>query len=291
MSSRANGVSRPPGWPRIARRAAGLLPQYLVAVVVSVIVVVPILIAVVGGFKTTGELMSQPFRLPAEWLTENYMAVLRLPTFWQQLGNSLFVALGTVALTMGASSLAAFVFARMEFKRRDLVYNFFTIGLMFPLVVAILPLYLIMREIGLNNSLLGVIIVQAAYAVPQSIVILRSFFRALPGDLEDAAKIDGCSEFGFFWRVLIPLSAPAIAANSALGLVVSWNALFLPLVVLDDQSLWTLPLGTMQFQGEHFVEWARTMSFIVIALIPAMLFYFLAGRYIVSGLTRGAVKG
>jgi raffinose/stachyose/melibiose transport system permease protein len=291
MSSRVSVAPTGPRWSRFARRAVTLTPQYVIAVIVCIVVVVPIIIAMLGGFKTTGELMTHPFHLPEEWITENYVEILTLPAFWRQLRNSLVVGVGTVVLTMVTSSLAAFVFARMRFRGQGLVFNMFTLGLMFPLVVAILPLYLVMRSMSITDSLGGIILVQAAYGIPQSIVVLRNFFREVPDDLEDAARVDGCSEFGFFWRVLIPLSTPAIAANSALGLVVSWNALFLPLVVLDDENLWTLPLGTMQFQSQHFVEWAKTLAFVVIALIPAVVFYLLAERYIVSGLTRGAIKG
>lgn len=280
-----------PNWQRSVRKALSLAPQYLIVAAVSLIMLGPIAIAVLGGFKTTGELMNRPFSLPDNWLTENYKFVFALQTFWEQLRNSIIVAVGTVSLTMLSASMAAFVFARMSFKWRDLIFNFFTLGLMFPLMVAILPLYLLMRQVGLLNNLLGMVLVQAAYGLPMTIVVLRGFFRALPRDLEDAAYIDGCSAFGFFWRVLLQLSTPALAANAALGLVASWNALFLPLVVLDNERLWTLPLGTMQFQGQYFSEWSRVMAFVVIAMIPAVVFYLLAERYIISGLTGGALKG
>ena len=198
---------------------------------------------------------------------------------------------GTVALTMLSASMAAFVFARMSFKGRDLLFNYLMIGLLFPVIVAILPLFLLMRQLHLTNSLMGMILVQAAYGIPGTILVLRGFFRALPRDLEDAAYIDGCTSFGFFWRVLLRLSTPALAANAALGMVGSWNALFLPLVVLDKEEMWTLPLGTMQFQGQYATEWSRVMAFVVLAMIPAVIFYLLAERYIVSGLTGGSLKG
>jgi raffinose/stachyose/melibiose transport system permease protein len=284
-------LNRKINWQRFANKGLPLLPQYLIAIVVAVAMLTPIAIAVIGSFKTTGELMSKPFALPKEWILDNYQFVLALGTFWRQLRNSTVVMAGTVALTMSCSCMAAFVFARMTFKGRDLLFNFFMLGLLFPLIVAILPLYLIMRQLGLLNSLLGMILVQAAFGIPGTVLVLRTFFRSLPSDLEDASYIDGCTAFGFFWRVLLPLSTPALAANSALGMVGSWNALFLPLVVLDNQELWTLPLGTMQFSGQYFTEWARVMAFVVIVMIPAVAFYLLAERYIVAGLTGGAVKG
>jgi raffinose/stachyose/melibiose transport system permease protein len=278
-------------WQRFARKAVSRIPQYLIAIFVSLIVLAPLAIAILGSFKTTGELVSRPFSLPKEWLLENYRFVLAQESFWQQLRNSTIVMVGTVGLSVLSSSMAAFVFARMSFKGRDLLFNFFMIGLLFPLIVAILPLYLIMRQLDLLDSLQGMILVQAAFGIPGTILILRGFFRVLPRDLEDAAYIDGCTAFGFFWRVLIPLSTPALAANASLGMVGSWNAFFLPLVVLDDEKLWTLPLGTMQFSGQWFTEWARVMAFVVIAMLPAVVFYLVAERYIISGLTGGALKG
>lgn len=278
-------------WQRFRLKTLPLIPQYLIAVLISVIILVPIVTAVLGGFKTTGELLNSPFSLPDKWLIENYTFIITLPAFWRQLRNSSIVMIGTVGLTMASSSLAAFVFARMSFKGRELLFNFFLIGLLFPLVVAILPIYLLMRQLSLINSLWGIILAQAAFAIPGAILILRGFFRSLPRGLEDAAYIDGCTPFSFFWRVLLPLSTPAIAANSALNMVVSWNALFLPLVMLDSERLWTLPLGTMQFSGQYFTEWAKVMAFVVLAMVPAVAFYLLAEKYIISGLTGGAIKG
>lgn len=278
-------------WRRPARKALPLIPQYLIAIVVILLILGPIAIGVLGGFKTTGELLNRPFSLPKEWRLENYQFILNLEAFWQELLNSTIVMAGTVGLTMFSASLAAFIFARMSFRGRDLIFNFLMLGLLSPLMVVILPLYLLMRQMGLVNSLLGMILVQAAFAIPGATLILRGFFRALPRDFEDAAYIDGCTAFGFFWRVLLPLSMPALAANSALGMVVSWNALLLPLVVLDREELWTLPLGTMQFQGQYATEWSRVMAFVILAMIPAVAFYLLAERYIISGLTGGALKG
>jgi len=235
--------------------------------------------------------LNRPFSLPKEWLQENYQFVLYHKAFWQELLNSTIVMLGTVGLTTISASMAAFVCARMAFKGRDLVFNYLMLGLLAPLMVVILPLYLLMRQMGLVNSLLGMILVQGTFGIPGATLILRGFFRAVPRDLEDAAYIDGCTAFGFFWRVLLRLSTPAIAANAALGMVGSWNALLLPLVVLDREELWTLPLGTMQFQGQYATEWSRVMAFVILAMIPAVAFYLLAERYIISGLTGGALKG
>ena len=265
--------------------------QYVIAIVVSIAIIGPILIAVLGGFKTSGELLNSPFSLPEDWVLDNYQYVLNLDSFPRQLLNSILVLIGTVVLATLSASLAAFVFARMSFKGRDTIFNVFMIGLLFPIMVAILPLYILMRQMGLLNNLLGVILVEAAFQLSGMILILRGFFRSLPRELEDATYIDGGGAFTFFWHVLLPLSGPALAANAALAMVFSWNQLFLPLLVINDEVLYTLPLGTMQFFGQYLANWARLMAFIVFAMLPAVIFYLLAERHLVSGLTGGALKG
>jgi raffinose/stachyose/melibiose transport system permease protein len=246
---------------------------------------------VFGGFKESGELVNNPFSLPRVWILDNYRHIIGLGSFWQQLLNSTIVMVGTVFLATFSASLAAFVFARMRFKGRDTIFNVFMIGLMFPIMVAILPLYILMRQLGLLNSLFGLILVEAAFQLSGMILIMRGFFRSIPRELEDATYIDGGGPFTFFWRVLLPLSRPALAANAALAMVFSWNLLFLPLLALNDEVFYTLPLGTMQFFGQYTAYWSRLMAFIVLAALPAVIFYLLAERHIVSGLTGGALKG
>jgi raffinose/stachyose/melibiose transport system permease protein len=196
-----------------------------------------------------------------------------------------------VGLTVGCASAAAFVFARMQFRGREALYLLFVFGLLFPSAVAILPLYILVRSLGLSANLLGVALPQAAFALPLTIVILRPFFRSIPMELEDAARIDGCGTFGFFWRILLPLSRPALATVSVLAIVTTWNAFFLPLVILSGADQWTLPLGAMNFSTEYSSDKARVLAYTVVTMIPAVIFYAFAERHIVSGLTSGSVKG
>ena len=277
--------------PRWLRKAFQYVPQYIIAVTVSLVILIPIWIAVLGGFKSSGELLNNPFSLPMEWVFDNYDDILHLDTFWRQLRNSSIVMVGVVFLSTLSASLAAFIFARMNFRGRDTIFNFFMIGLMFPIMVAILPLYILMRQMDLLDSLIGLILVESAFQLSGMILIMRGFFRSIPRELEDATYIDGGGPFTFFIRVLIPLSTPALAANAALAMVFSWNQLFLPLLTMNEVVSYTLPLGTMQFFGQYLAHWSRLMAFIVFAMVPAMIFYMLAERYIVAGLTGGAVKG
>ena len=219
------------------------------------------------------------------------MGILSTPSFWRLMRNSAILMVATTGGVVIICGLAAFVFARLEFRGKNWLFNLFTLGLMFPINVAILPVYLALRQMGLTNQLLGVVLVQVAFQISGNILILRGFFAAIPAELQDAAYIDGCTAFGFFWRILLPLARPALAAVAALTMIVSWNDLLVPLVVINDDALWTLPLGTMQFQGEYGQDLALVAAFLSLSMIPAVIFYLFAERQIVSGLTAGALKG
>ncbi|MEW1836327.1 carbohydrate ABC transporter permease [Nonomuraea angiospora] len=267
------------------------LPLHLIAWVVGLFIIIPVVYALIGGFKSTSELSTNPLGLPDTWATGNYTDVIGSGSFWLQLWNSTFIAVVTTVLTVGVSALAGFVFARFAFRGRELFFTLFTAGLMFPFAVAILPIFVLLRTFGLLGNPLGVILTQAAFGLPLTIIILRGFFRGIPGEIEEAAIIDGCSPFGFFWRILLPMARPAIATVSVLAIVGSWNNFMLPLVVFNEESSWTLPLGIQQFQGQYASDTARILAYLVLAMVPALGFYAIAERHLVGGLTAGATKG
>lgn len=274
-----------------SNRWLGLLVQYIVVIIVAFVVIVPLVATVVNGFKSTAELLRHPFSLPSLWRWENYTGILQGGEFWLQLRNSTFVMLATALGIVVLSSMPAFVFSRMQFRGREVLFNFFTLGLLFPIAVAILPLYISLRQFNLVDTLWGIILPQIAFGLPGNILILRGFFNTIPRELEEAAVIDGCTTVGFFVRVLLPLMRPALAAVVVLTMVASWNNFFLPLLVLNNAQLYTLPLGIMQFQGQFGTDWGRVLAFVSLSLLPTIIFYLLAERQIISGLTAGAVKG
>jgi raffinose/stachyose/melibiose transport system permease protein len=282
--------------PRWAQKFLVRIIQYLILSLFVVIMFVPIIILIFGSLKTTGEMYSHPYTIPNPPHWENLTGILTVPAFWQMLRNSVLVMLGTTAGVVFVCGLAAFVFARLEFRSKSWFFNLFTLGLMFPINVAILPVYFVLRqmdELGINmiDSLWGVVLVQIAFQISGNILILRGFFTAIPAELQDASYIDGCNDFDFFWRILLPLARPALAAVAALTMIVSWNDLLVPLVVLNSDELWTLPLGTMQFQGQYGQDLALVSAFVALSAIPTIIFYIFAERQIVSGLTAGAIKG
>ena len=276
---------------RTPKKSFWKILQYIILSVVVLVVIIPIVMLIFGALKTRGEFMAHPYTIPIPPNWENFAKVLSIRSFWTMLLNSFLVVLGTTIGVVIVCSMAAFALSRMKFRGQSFVFNFLTLGLMFPITIAILPVYLVVRQIHLTDNLLGVILIQTAFQLSIGIVILRGFFRSIPSELQDAAYIDGCNAFGFFWRILLPLSRPALAAVAALTMVVSWNDLLVPLVLLNNSSLWTLPLGTMQFQGQYGSNLALIAAFVLLSAIPAIIFYLFAQRQLVSGLTAGALKG
>jgi raffinose/stachyose/melibiose transport system permease protein len=263
---------------------------YVLALVVAGFVIVPVAYVVIGGFRTTGQIANTPFAFPNPWVPSNYGDILKAGSFWREIANSIIIAGVSTGLVVGAGALAAFALARYEFRGRDALYSFFVVGLLFPASVAILPLYLLLRDLHWLDTPWGIAIPEAAFALPITIVILRPFMRAIPGEIEDAAVIDGCSRLAFFWRIMIPLSRPAITTVAVLAFIGSWNAYLLPLLVLDNPNQFTLPLGTAMFSSAHSDDTAKILAFTALSMVPALTFFIFAERRIVGGLT-GSIKG
>ncbi len=263
---------------------------YVLALAVAGVSIAPVVYVILGGFRTTGQIAVDPAGLPHPWVWSTYANVLTQSTFWRQLSNSLLIATSTTAGVLALGVCAAFVLARYKFRGREGLYTYFTLGLLFPAAAGILPLYLMLRDLHLANTYLGVIIPQVAFQLPITIVILRPFLSAIPVELEDAAAIDGAGKLGFFWRIMLPLSRPALVTVAVLAFVASWNSFLLPLLVLQNESLQTLPLGVQNFSAEHSQDTAGILAFTSLAMMPAILFFSFAERQIVGGL-QGAVKG
>ena len=273
-----------------ARRRLTAVLLYVVAFAVLAIIVIPLTFSVFGGFRSNQQLVEQPVGLPDPWVWENYTEILRTGSFWRQVWNSTIIALLTTAFVLPAASMAAFVLARYTFRGRELVYGLFTIGLLFPIAVAILPLFVTLRQVGLLSNPFGVALPQAAFALPLAIIIMRPFFRAIPQELQDAASIDGCGPLRFYWSVMLPLSRPVLSTVAVLVIVTSWNAFLLPLLVLVDPDEHTLPIGVNNISTQYSTDYARVLAYTTLSMIPALIFYAIAERQIIGGLTAGAVK-
>lgn len=259
--------------------------------IVASFVLAPMIATILGGFKTNAEIRTNALGLPAMWNTEFYGSILSDPAFWRYLRNSLIISIGSVALTLIVGAAAAYVFAQIRFFGSRMLFSYILLGLMFPFATAILPLFIKVRDIGLLDTWWAVILPQTAFSLSLAILLFRTFFAQLPKELFEAAYIDGCGYVRFFWRFTLPLSAPILATVGVFVFVQSWNNFLLPLVVLNSRDVFTWPLGMMQFRGEYVTQWNLTLAFVTLTIVPAIVFFLAAQKYIVAGLTGGAVKG
>ena len=263
---------------------------YFIALVVAAFSLGPVLYSILGGFRSNAQLAESPAGMPDPWVWSNYAGVLTNPNFWRYGLNSMIIALLTTAVVVVFGLMAAYPLSRYHFPGREKIYMIFVLGLLFPATVAVIPLFIIIsKDLGMSNTWWGVALPQAAFALPTTIVILRPFLQAIPGELEEAAMIDGASRMSVFTRIMVPLSAPGLITVGVLAFVGSWNAYLLPLLLLQG-DMRTLPLGVADFSTEHSSDTAGVFAFTTLSMIPAMVFFLTMQRRIVGGL-QGAVKG
>ena len=263
---------------------------YLMALLLVAAMLAPVVYIILGGFRTNSQITNSPAGLPSPWAIGNYLDVLRGGVFWQEVVNSTISAVSTTVGVVVLGLMASYVLARYRFRGRAAMYTLFAAGLMFPMTVAITPLYIMIKSLGLINTLPGIILPQIAFALPVTVIILVPFLRAIPDEIEEAASIDGCSRLGFFFRMVVPLSVPGVVTVGILAFVGSWNNYLLPLFILNDQDTFTLPLGVQAFASQYSVDTAKVLAFTSLSMIPALVFFSLFERRIVGGLT-GAIKG
>jgi len=259
-------------------------------VVLAGLVLFPVLATALNGFKDLSELRTNPFGLPHVWMWSNYWSILTGYRYWQVLGNSLLIALFTVALTLVVASMAAFTFAHLRFFGDKFLLSYLQLGLLFPLATAIVPLFIKIRDLGLLDSYWGIVLPQVAFSLAMSILLLRVAFKQLPTELLDAAMMDGCGYFRYFFFVTLPLSGPILSTVAVISFVGSWNGYLLPLIVLNSESRYPWTLGLMAYQGQYMTSWQLVLAFITLTILPAIIMFLMAQRYIVAGLTAGAVK-
>lgn len=262
----------------------------LVLFAMAGLVVLPLVAVVLGGFKTLGDLRTAPFGLPETWETEIYAEILSSGTFWSYLGNSLYISLATVLLTLITGSMAAYVFSHVRFFGSSFLMSYLLLGLMFPFAAAIIPLFLKIRDAGLLDTPWGVILPQVAFGLGFAVLLFKTFFDELPEELFEAAQLDGCGYIRFFFYFTLPLATPVLATVATFVFATSWNNYLLPLVVLNSEDSYPWTVGMMQFRGEYIAQWNRILAFVALTTLPAIAFFLAAQRYIAGGLTAGAVK-
>lgn len=265
---------------------------HFVLIVGAVFMIMPFLAMVSTSLKTQREVLTEfpPKLIPSSFAFSNYSTAFTALPFNRFYVNSLIVATSVTILDSFLSSLAAFAFARLRFKGRNVLFFLYLIGLMIPSQVLLLPNFLIIRQIGWFDSYFALIVPSSFSAV--SIFLLRQYYRSFPLEYDEAARIDGASSLRIWWNVILPNSKPILAARAVFIFLASWNDFLWPLVVTNSQAMRTLPVGLSMFQGQYTVRWELLMAASVVALVPVLVIYFFAQNWIIRGLAvSSGIKG
>lgn len=274
-----------------ASRAAARVAIYLFLALLALVFLYPVVLMVLTAFKSTPEIFRNPFGLPDSWALDGFRNVWRRANFGTYLRNSLLITGASALLLLATAAPAAYALARYSFKLRGALFLFFLAGIMIPIRLGILPLYLLMRDLNLIDTPFALILTYVASGMPMSVFLLSVFFRNLPRELEDAARIDGCTELQTFRRIMLPLVRPGLATVVIVNVVPWWNDFFFPLLFLPSDTWRTIPLGMQIFFGQHLVDWSLVFSGMVLASLPLLVIYLVMSRQFIAGLTAGAVKG
>ena len=256
----------------------------------AIMALVPLLLMVANSFRTTSSLYSDPLGAPWPIRFDSYRTAWTDGHFGEYFTNSLEVTVCAVALSTTVSTMAAYALARGRSRIFTLLESVFISGLMLPIHLAILPIFYLLDGFGLVDSRLGLILVYAASGVPFSIFVLTTFFRALPPELEEAARIDGANSWQMFLRIMVPMVRPAVATVVVFRFVPIWNDFLFPLVLLRSREKYTVPVGLTTFFGEYATDWSSLFAGLVIATVPLVILFLVATKQIVAGLTAGMSK-
>ncbi len=263
---------------------------YALLVAMAFLTLVPIIWMVLTAFKSAPETAATPPTWwPRSWHPENFSAAWTFAPFGRYLINSVIMAGGIALLQTVTSALAAYAFARLQFRGRDLLFLLYLGTLMIPPQVTVIPQFILVRELGWIDTYQGLIIPQAFTAF--GVFLLRQFFLGIPFELEDAARVDGATRFGCFWRIILPLSGPALATLAVFAFLFHWNNLLWPLIVANSDATFPVAVGLRQFQGQYGTEWHLLMAAAAIATIPTMAVYLVAQRWFVRGITLSGFGG
>jgi len=270
------------------------LLTHLILIIAVIISIFPVLWVLSTSFKPAAEVFSpQIHYIPEHFTWENYHYIFTFKNgiFFTWLKNSAIVALMTTLVGVFLAATAAYAFSRFEFIGKGAGMFMFLVAQMFPGSLLIVPLYNLLKSYGLLNSFLGLVIAYSTVALPFSVMMLKSFFDTIPVELEEAAKVDGLSPFGTFWRIVMPLSLPGLAVTAFYNFITAWNEFMYALTFMSKEELYTLPVGLRTFVNEFNTDWHLMAAGAIIITIPALLFFLGAQKYLVSGLTAGGTKG
>ena len=266
--------------------------SHVLLAVWTIIVIVPFLWVVLSSFKTTKEILASPFSLPAHWQFDNYAHAWTDAGIRQFFLNTVIVVSVALVLVMLLGAMCAYVLARFTFPGSRAIYYLMLAGLTFPIFLAIVPLFFILKNIGLINTLPGLIMVYVAFALPFTVFFLYAFFRTLPDDVYEAALIDGAGEWKTFFRIMLPMARPGIAAVAIFNFLGLWNQFLLPVALNTDQSKYVLTQGMASFasQAGYAVDFGALFAAVVITVVPVLIVYVIFQRRLEGSVSRGTFR-
>lgn len=273
------------------RRTAWRSFVYLLLICYALINVYPIFWMALNSLKDNAEFARNPFGFPHALHLENYRVAWDTARLEVYFFNSVLVSVVAVILTVLCGSLASFVFARFPFKWGGKVYWYFVFGMLIPIHATLVPLFIQMRQIGLLNTYASIILPYMAFNLPITVFILTSFMKSFSKDIEESAVMDGCGVFRIFWKIILPMSGPALATVVILNFINNWNEFSFALVLINEESMKTLPLGLANFSGQFTTNYGAQMAGLTMAILPVIVIYLFLEKYVVKGMTAGAVKG
>jgi N-acetylglucosamine transport system permease protein len=266
--------------------------SHVLLAVWTIIVIVPFLWVVLSSFKTTKEILASPFSLPAHWQFDNYAHAWTDAGIRQFFLNTVIVVSVALVLVMLLGAMCAYVLARFTFPGSRSIYYLMLAGLTFPIFLAIVPLFFILKNIGLINTLPGLIMVYVAFALPFTVFFLYAFFRTLPDDVYEAALIDGAGEWKTFFRIMLPMARPGMAAVAIFNFLGLWNQFLLPVALNSDQSKYVLTQGMASFasQAGYAVDFGALFAAVVITVVPVLIVYVIFQRRLEGSVSRGTFR-
>ncbi len=269
----------------------GVFLKHVVLMFMSLSALFPIYFMVITSFKTKEEYVYNKFNLPHSFSFESYSQVFSGGNFIKWFANSMLLTFSSVIVVAAIASLAAYAFARLRFRNKDILLNFIIALMVVPPVVMVIPLFNFLVDMGLINTMYGVVIIYVGLLLPFSIFLLTSFFKSIPTSIIEAAYLDGCSTLQILFRIIIPLSMPAFVTLTIVNVLWAWNELMIAVIFLQDDSLKTLMVGLTAFQSRYNLNIPVTMAGLLITTMTVLVLYIFGQRYFIKGMTAGSVKG
>ncbi|OMC72054.1 carbohydrate ABC transporter permease [Paenibacillus urinalis] len=257
----------------------------------AIIILLPLLVVVMATMKDQQQFYMNPIGVPSSFSLDNYIHLFQSQPMLMYFSNSVIVSFSTVAVLLVLASMISFGLYRLKNKISQTILLLFVIGLMVPSQVNMIPIHSFLRDLGLTNSRIGLILVSVSVLMPLSVFMINGFMKSLPREVFESASIDGAGESRMYLQIAMPLSVPYLAATATFLFVSVWNELLFPLLLITDQSKMTLPLALLQFQGEYSTNYPGLLSGVVIISLPMLVMFLFLQRFFISGVTAGSLKG